>query len=463
MQGLTMDQITRFLDIIDRSTSGPIIEEEQFNMTHVAKNIQRVIKKYNIKVDAAQMINLDDDLADRVWGAALDFLDTCGVYCMDTNRVISFTRQEMEKILQDAPFQVLLGEGDDSCFEKSRKVEDPNPPLITGGPIGMALPENLFTPIMESYVKEPLVDTICPGSLATVHGREIRTRSPLEVLAGWEEADLLLDVLRKTGRPGMASVIVVISISDVAQLSAISRGAFRATDLHTLGMISELKVNYQMLNKIAHTIRHGGIIDPYVNPIYGGLAGGIEGTAVLVTASLISLSLVFIASCHGSSPTHPFLFNNTSREVMQATSLAFQAIARNSHLMTNLTISPVGGPGTKTLLYECIAYTLMSTISGVSRLLGPRSATGSNTGHCSGLETRFSAEIAHAATKLSREEADEIVQKAYAQYAENLDKRPYGLPFSDVYDVESVTPNKEWSDLVDEVKDEAIEWGIPLV
>ncbi len=457
-----MDQITRFLEIIDRSTTGPIIEEEQFNMIHVAKGIQRVINKYNIKVDPAHIINLDDDLADRVWEAAIDFLESCGIYVMDTNRVISFSRQEMEKILQDAPSQVVLGEGDDSCIEKNRTIEDPIPPIITGGPIGMAIPEDLFAPIMESYVKEPLVDTVCPGSLATAHGREIRTRSPLEVLAGWEEADLLLEVLQKSGRPGLASVIVVISISDVAQLSAISRGGFRATDLHTLGMISELKINYQMLNKIAHTIRHGGIIDPYVNPIYGGLAGGVEGTAVLVTASLVSLSLVFMASCHGSSPTHPFLFNNTSREVMQATSLAFQAIARNSHLMTNLTISPVGGPSTKTLLYECVAYSLMSTISGISRLLGPRSATGSNTGHCSGLETRFSAEIAQAATKLSREEADEIVQIAYDHYSDQLDKRPYGQVFNEVYDVETVTPKKEWSDLVNEIKSEAIEWGIPL-
>jgi methylamine--corrinoid protein Co-methyltransferase len=458
-----MDQITRFLEIIDRSTAGPIIEEEEFNMTHVAKGIQRVIKKFNIKVDPAHIINLDDDLADRVWEAAIDFLESCGVYCMDTNRVILFSREEMENILENAPSQLQLGQGDDSCLEKSRKIEDPNPPIITGGPIGIAIPEELFSPIMESYVKEPLVDTVCPGSLATVHGREIRTRSPLEVLAGWEEADLLLDVLRKTGRPGMACVIVVISISDVAQLSAISRGAFRATDLHTLGMISELKINYQMLNKIAHTVRHGGFIDPYVNPIYGGLAGGIEGTAVLITASLISLSLVFMASCYGSSPTHPFLFNNTSREVMQATSLAFQAIARNSHLMTNLTISPVGGPGTKTLLYECVAYSLMSTVSGISRLLGPRSATGSNTGHCSGLETRFSAELARAATKLSREKADEIVQIAYGLYSDQLDKRPYGLPFNDVYDVESVLPKKEWINLYNEVKDMAIEWGLPLV
>src|SRR4030042_6744978 len=98
--------------------------------------------------------------------------------------------------------------------------------------------------------------------------------------------------------------------------------------------------------------------------------------------------------------------------MMQATSLSLQALARNCHLMTNMTVSPVAGPRTKTLLYECAAFTTLCTVSGISRILGPRSACGTVQDHFSGLEARFNGQVAHAAALLDREQADEIVQRA---------------------------------------------------
>jgi methylamine--corrinoid protein Co-methyltransferase len=145
---------------------------------------------------------------------------------------------------------------------------------------------------------------------------------------------------------------------------------------------------------------------------------------------------------------------------MIPTSLSFQALARNSHLMTNLTITPVGGPGTKTLLYECAAFTIMSVVSGCSRILGPRSATGSIMGHFSGLEARFTGEIIRAAAKLDRGRAEELVQKAYKQYEHDLDKKPYGKHFQEVYDLETIQPKDHWLEIYQEVKDEISGWGL---
>ena len=130
--------------------------------------------------------------------------------------------------------------------------------------------------------------------------------------------------------------------------------------------------------------------------------------------------------------------------------------------MTNLTITPVGGPGTKTLLYECIAFTIMSTISGCSRILGPRSATGSISGHFSGLEARFTGEVIHAAARLDLEKAEEITQKAFSKYEADLNTKPYGKPFQEVYDLKSIQPTDEWKAIYEEVKNEAISWGLQL-
>jgi methylamine--corrinoid protein Co-methyltransferase len=457
-----MNNTDRLMDIIQRCLTGPIIDEQQFDSEHITQGLARVVKQYDIRFDRSHVVNLDDDLADRVWAASLDFLTTSGIYCLDTSRVIHFDREEIEQILRDAPQEVLLGSGVDAVHEHYRLVCDRLPPLNMGGPVGSPVSEDLFVPVMLSYVQEPDVDVVCPATLRTVSGSDIRTRSPLEVLAAWQECDWMMQVLERAGRPGMAVNCVQISISDVGFLSAISRNGYRPTDMHTLGMISELKVNFEQLNKVAHAIKQGGIIDPFANPIYGGLGGGLEGIAVLLTAEMVALNLVFMAVCHGSSPTHPFNFNDTSREIMQATSLSLQALARNSHLMTNMTVSPVGGPGTKTVLYECAAYTTLCTVSGISRILGPRSACGTVLNHFSGLEARFNGKVAHAASTLNREQADEIVQRALALYEDLQDKKPIGKPFQEVYDLSTIQPTREWLDLYDEVLREVSTWGLPI-
>jgi methylamine--corrinoid protein Co-methyltransferase len=449
------------MDVIQRSLTGPLIEEDAFNR-QVTLGIRRVVREYQIRIHPEHIINQDDDLADRTWQAALDFLAACGVYNQSTARVIHYSQAELLGALADAPDQVWLGSGAEAVLEKYRRVEDPLVPLNMGSSIGSPISEELFIPLMQSYIQEPLVDVTCPASLMTVQGQEIRVGSPLEILAAWEEVDLMRIALARAGRPGMAWTGLMLSMSDAGQLSAVNPVGLRSSDLHTFGIVSELKTNFEILNKLTHSIRMGGIVDPYANPIYGGLGGGIEGQAVLITAAMIALSVVFMAACCGSSPTHPFNFNDTGKEVMQASSLAFQAIARNSHLMTNLTITPVGGPGTKTLLYETAAFVIMSTLSGVSRLLGPRSATGVVPGHFTGLEARFSGQVLHAAARLDRGRAEELVQRAYARYVGQLDQKPYGLPFQEVYDLATIQPTKAWQSMVDETVDELAQWGLPI-
>jgi methylamine--corrinoid protein Co-methyltransferase len=456
-----MKNTTRMMDILHRSLSGPMMEEEAFNR-QLSRGVRRVVQEHDIRVDREHIVNLDDQLADRTFQAAVDFLAACGVYCQSTGRVILHRREEILELLQGAPSEVWEGSGTDAVLERYRPVEAPFPPLNMGSPIGSPTSEELFVPVMQSYIQEPLVDVTCGGSLLTVYGQEIRVGSPSEILAAWEEVDLMRLALNNAGRPGMAFTGLMLSMSDAGQLSAANPLGLRSCDLHTFGILSELKTNFEILNKLAHSIRMGGIVDPYANPIYGGLGGGIEGQAVLITAAMIALSVVFMAACCGSSPTHPFQFNDTGSEIMQASSLAFQALSRNTHLLTNLTLSPVGGPGTRTLLYECVAFTVLSTVSGCSRILGPRSATGVVPDHFSGLEARFSGEIMRAAAHLDRSQADRVVRRAYACYADQLDRKPYGKPFQEVYDVNTVQPTEEWLSLYREVKAEVAGWGLPL-
>jgi methylamine--corrinoid protein Co-methyltransferase len=455
-----MKHTTRMMDIVQRSLDGPIMDEEDFNNKNISQGLARVVKEYDIQINKDQIVNIDDELADRVWEAAVDFLASSGVYCQNTGRVILHSKEEIEQILQSAPDNVWIGAGTDAVQEVYRKVEDPRRMLLMGSAIGTAIEEEYYIPSMISYIQEPEVDVTMAPTLEKIYGYDIRTRSPLEIMSSWREAELTLEALRRAGRPGMAFTGLGTSISDVGQLSADGPGGLRKTDLHTFGIISELKTNFEILNKLTHILYRDGIVDPYANPIYGGLGGGMESQAVLITAAMIALNVVFMATCVGSSPTHPFNFNDTGKEVMIPSSLSFQALARNSHLLTNLTITAVGGPGTKTILYECVAFTVMNTVSGGSRILGPRTATGTVTGHFSGLEARFTGELLRAASKLNRGQAEEIVQKAYEKYEPDLNKRPYGKHFKDVYNLKTIQPTDEWLKMYEEVKNEAAGWGL---
>jgi len=456
-----MNQKARIFDVIRRSIEGPIVSESDFDMKHIYQNLKKIVKKYDIKITSDSFINFDDELSDRVWKAAIEFLAESGVYCKDTGRIVQYTEREIKEAIRMAPRSAVFGEGNDTVYEYPRTADDPRPPVSLGGSINVPCPNEYFVPIMLSYMQEPRVDYHCPTTnLTTINGIPLRTRTPLELFAAYEEISTFRHVAAMSGRPGMPYNGVGISVSDVGELAA--SHLMKKTDSHSIGVISELKFDNSIMNKIAQCCMLDHQICPYCNPIYGGLGGGLNTQVVLLTAEMIAASTVFMGTTVGTTPTHPSLFCSTTKELLQMTSVAFQAISRNSHIMTRLTHTMVGGLATKTFMYEIIASCLVATKSGLARLQGPRAATGAIVGAASGLEARFQGEVLHAAVRIDRSKAEEIVEKAYNLYKDDLDKKPYGKPFWEVYDVKTIQPGKEWLDVYEAAREEAISWGLPL-
>ncbi len=457
-----MYNTSRLLDIIDRAYAGPVCDEKEFDLNYVADGIAAIVKKYDIRFNKETIILQDDDIIDRVWQAGLECFEQCGVYCTSTSRRITFSRQEIEEVIRWAPSRVIIGEGADARTEVHRRVEDDRPPIIIGGPIGTPLSEDMYIPIMQSYIQEPIVDTVTSGTLETTYGRRPRTRSPLEVVSAWQEVELIFTAARRAGRPGMALGAVQMGISDVGYLSGISRNGYRPTDWHMIAMLSELKTNAELLNKAAHSVQQNGIIHGFYNPILGGLGGGEEGLAVLIVAGIIGLQMIYMATTHCTAPTTPSLPISSLPQVLRSISAAISAISRNSNLMTDVMTQPIGGPGTDILLYECVATATVATVCGASRLMGPRSATGVYTNHCTGLESRFNGEVGHAAARLSREEADPIVKKAVESYLPQVRSKPFGRRFEELYDPVWLRPGEAWLAIYEQAKAQAIEWGLGL-
>ena len=87
-------------------------------------------------------------------------------------------------------------------------------------------------------------------------------------------------------------------------------------------------------------------------------------------------------------------------------------------------------------------------------------AGGVNPRHASGLELKFSGEVAHAVAGMKREEANEIIKQLVPLYEPVLKDKPIGLPFEEVYDVSTVTPKPFWQDMVNDVKEELVDLGV---
>ena len=453
---------SRLLDVLHRAETGPIVEEAVFERRMVAPTVRRLTQEYGIKFDRAVIVPSDDDLADRIFQAGLDLAVEVGLFCQSTSRRITWTRAELEEGLRWCPAEVIMGAGNDAVVCRARLPEDSTRVTVVGGAYGVPFPEHLFVPAMLSFAQESVVDVVENATLETVYGYPIKADSPWEILGGWREAELSFEVLNRAGRPGMCIGCVETSPTALAEISASSWGGFRPTDWHHVATISEFKTNYDLLNKVAHTTRIGGVMETYYNPIYGGYVGGAEGVAIAIVAALVLLNQVNMSHTYATRPDHPFLGCNTTPELMWAMSVGMQALARNTNLMAGTLVGPAGGPGTKTMLYEIAAYSIATTVSGQSLIEASHSAGGHVPRHVSGLDARICGEVTHAVAGMSRREADELVQRLMAIYEPDLTTKPIGQPFEKVYDVDKVKPTPEWQGMYEEVRDELISMGLPL-
>lgn len=452
----------RLLAVLERAETGPMMEEKEFELRLVAPAIRRLVKKYGIKFDRSNIVPDDDNLADRVYHAGLELAAEIGLYCQSTSRRIVWTRAELEEGLRLGPGEALMGYGSDAVMARSRVPEDSRPPVVSGGAYGVVVPESIFVPLMLSYAKEPVIDVIDNGNLESVYGYPVKAASPWEVLAGWREAELSMQVINRAGRPGLCVGCVELSPTALAEISASSWGGFRPSDWHHVATLSEFKTNYDLLSKVVHTTRIGGVMEAYYNPIYGGYAGGAEGVALALTAGPILLQQTYMGTTYSTRPDHPFLNCDTTPELLWAQAVAFQGLSRNTKLLIASLAGPAGGPGTKTMLYENAAFTVATVVSGLAVVEASMSAGGRIPRHASGLDAKIVGEVAHAVRGMSRGQANEVVLQLLSRYEADLPTKPDGKPFEQVYDLEKVEPTPEWRGAYDEVWNELVQLGVPV-
>lgn len=456
-------KIDQFLNILDKAENGPMVDINDWDQTYIYQTIKDLIKQYDIKIDVQDPgVPSDDDMADRVFEAAMDLAVQSGVYCTDTGRQMVFSREELEKVLAGVPEEVQIGEGSETRVIKKRMVDQEGHVTIGGGFWGVVVPEHLLLPMTMAYAQIEENDFLCTGALRTTYGRPIRAFSPWDTVACWQEMRATFEAVERAGRPGMTVSGPNTSASAIGTVTTVTHGCVRPSDYGSVAFMSELKVSYDDLIRTCHYVQTNSFAHNFYNPIYGGYAGGAEGVAVAHVAGFILMKATLFGEAFNAGPSHAHMSTNTFPALIPAQALAHQALSRNTNITCANFTRPNAGPGEKDLLYEIAAYQLATVTSGVEIATGVQTATGRHEAHCSPLEVRFLIRVARAAEKMTREEADPIVKKLIALYKPGQQENKIGRPFNEVYDIETLEPTREWQGVFDEAIVELDSLGLKI-
>jgi hypothetical protein len=448
-------------EILERAKTGPFCEDDDFLYEIFMPKINALIEKYDVRYDPQTPVPADDDLADRVWQAAVEFFLEVGVLNVDTHRRILIDEAELREALYHVPKQYWVGAGRDMRRWRHRDVEDERPPFCILSP-DITCDEALFLPMSIAYIQEPLADGVCAPILEESMGLKIQSGTPTEMAGVVEHAMTLRQAAKLAGRPGLFLVAVGTAQSDTGQI-AVSNDDWgvRASDARLIGALTEFKIDDELLNKIAHCMQFGCFIGCLSGAIYGGYAGGPEGTAILETAYHLVGLTIYQAHFQQSFPFHLHYTSNSGREMLWLVSVIHQAVARNSRIRTTSNGFLNAGPGTEMVLYEAAAHGLASTVSGAD-LWETAVAHNKYRNYATPLEARMACEVGHAAAHqgLTRAEANEIVSRLLAKYEDQIADAPKGKPFQACYDPRTARPQPWYQEMYRRVKDELAAMGV---
>jgi len=443
-----------------------MVTERDFDLNHVSKQVFQLAKEHEINYDRERIIPNDNSLADDLWEAGLSLFLRSGIYYLSTRRIIRFTEDEVKEALRGLAGKIAVGEGKDRREITNRVVEDPKFPTIFAGPFGADVSQEMFIKLNQAYAQEPSIDVLfMPGHLSKIKGVAIRVNSPLEVEAALRSAQWTRKAIELAGREGMPVAVQASGISGLAEMVASNpEWGFRRSDPRAVLFLPELKTSDPFMARAAHYIDYGCPIYGGFTTLIGGYGGGPNSTAIAAIAHHIAALLVFKADIVHLGPQHILLGQQSNPMSLWEASITAQAVARNSRIIRTTSATVSGRPFSKQMFYEAAALAVSAAVGG-SNLSGPRSAKPIYENHVSPLDARFFAEVGRAATRIKREDANDIVKELLKRYEDKIrfEKAPVGKPFEECYNVQTLTPKEEYVELYSEAKKEMENLGVSFI
>jgi len=450
-------------EVILRSRTGERMLEKDFDMS-IFRAAEKLRREFELKYDRDNPVPSDDAMADRLFQAAIQFYAQVGTYCVDTGRAIRFTEQEIREALDAAPTSETLGEGNEQMQMVHRDVEGKQEPIIVAGvQTCIYSDDNMAFRIYKRCAEDKCVDGIWGGVVTKVDGKyDVIAGTPMEIFGYRRNVELMRRAVAAAGRPGL--VIINNAPTSVATIAMYdpAKGMRRSDSCMSTG-VSELKINYDDMDRVAYASGAGISMHGAQNSVIGGFSGSVEGATITCVAGAFQ-SLLVQQSQIVEASTVPFqVKSKCTRECLWVGSLALQALCRNTHLIVGGSMGdhPSAGPGTKQYLYEAAAGFIANVVSGGHHIAGTRKFTIGNTpDYGTPLESRWMGEVSKSAAGMKRTKANEIARYLLAKYEPNLRNAPAGGTYADLYDLDKDEPKPEYQRLYNEVKEELVGLGL---
>ncbi len=454
------------LDIAERIQRDPKMEEKDWDLS-LFKKMGELSKKYGIKYPGnGSYFNLDNNIADGAFQAALDFLVETGIYCLSTRRIVKFDEKEILAAIQEAPNETIVGEGRDARIIRQKKVGGKEP--LNQCPGHHAPFTEEMAPLMvKNYAQIVSGDYLDGFNFTVVDGRGI-LGMPMEVYAAKREVAWMREGVRKAGRPGMAIAYYPINTRAATLIAPIDPDfGLRRTDGVLLSMLPDIKIEQDMLTAAIVYEDYGcfKVNGGAVGGI-GGFCGGAEGAIIESIVKTIGgwlayrdiLALVGVWDIRVTTAKKM----EVRPEKFWAYSVVLQALNTKTNFICFGDAAAQAGPGTETHLMELGIIAIQGAINGANLEIARQAKARMNASQTP-LEAEFMAEVANATIKagITRKEGNKIIKKL----AEKLNGREVENGPDDIrecYDLVHHQPKAEYEQIYLKVKKEFRDAGIPV-
>jgi methylamine--corrinoid protein Co-methyltransferase len=451
------------VEIADRMRKGQKMAAKDWDMA-LFRRISELVKEHEIRCpdDPSEWINTDDSLADAAWDAAVEFVVDAGCLCLDRERVVRFTEEEVREAIRSMQGEVVMGEGKDARVWRQHEVEGTEPLNVAPGHHA-PFTEDLANTVVHNFAMIPRLDFLEGFNFPMIDGYDIYG-APLEAYASRRQVAWLREGVRKAGRPGAAIVYYPISTAASSFLAAVDPVAgLRPTDGVLLSVLPDVKVQYDLLTAalVLQSYGYFGISGSF--GIAGGFAGGPEGAIVEGLAKTIIAWIVYRDNLYYNGVEH-FQHVSGGRRCMFpisfARSVVYQATIRNSDGIPMHWPIPVSELCTESHLEELVLRSIEATVNGAN-LYVPRVSRSRMNGGQTPADAELMIEASDAAirTRVKRGEVYEMFKPVITKLVTDSTPEP-GKLITECYDLQRHRPSQEYRELIARVKAEFMECGL---
>jgi len=451
------------VEIADRMRSGPKMAAKEWDMA-LFRKMTELVKEHGIECpgEPSEWMNTDNSLADAAWEAAVEFVVDVGCLCLDRERVVRFTEEEVRESIGLMQKEVPMGEGDDARIWKQHEIEGLEPLNVAPGHHA-PFTEDLASSVVRNFAMIPRLDFLEGFNFPKIDGYDIYG-IPLEAYASKRQVTWLREGIREAGRPGAAIVNYPISTAASSFLATLDpEKGMRPTDGVLLSVLPDVKVQYDLMATalVLQTYGYFGISGSF--GIAGGFAGGPEGAIVESLVKTIIAWMVYRDNLYYNGVEH-FAHVSGGKRIMApihfARSVVYQATIRNSDGIPMHWPIPVSELCTESHLEELVLRSIEATVNGAN-LYVPRVSRSRMNGGQTPADAELMIEASDAAlrTGIKRSDVYPMFRPVIEKLMENPTPEP-GKLITECYDLQRHRPSPEYQGLIEKVKKEFQDCGL---